>query len=259
MDSTSTADTSPSHQESAWTTATHHAEGYDANVLSSPTITAIDPKRSPSALALRAFLLGLAFGVSLTFSLFLLQPPQNPLWRASCFLGTLSAFHFLEYYITALYNPPAATISAFLLTGNGYAYNIAHTLALVECVFRNYAAPIYYPEVKYLQPCDALLPAGERGRAIWLMVGFAMLLVGQATRTLAMIHAGTNFNHLVQFRKKAGHVLVTHGIYRWLRHPSYFGFFWWGLGTQVIMGNMICLIGYALVLWRFFSNRIESE
>lgn len=73
-----------------------------------------------------------------------------------------------------------------------------------------------------------------------------------------MLHAGSNFNHLVQKEKKAGHVLVTGGVYRYLRHPSYFGFFWWGLGTQVVLGNAVCLVGYAVVLWRFFRRRIES-
>lgn len=73
-----------------------------------------------------------------------------------------------------------------------------------------------------------------------------------------MLHAGSNFNHLVQKEKRAGHVLVTRGVYRYLRHPSYFGFFWWGLGTQVVLGNVVCLVGYAVVLWRFFKRRIES-
>ena len=73
-----------------------------------------------------------------------------------------------------------------------------------------------------------------------------------------MIHAGSNFNHLIQSKKKQGHVLVTGGIYKHLRHPSYFGFFWWGLGTQVVLGNTVCLVGYAVVLWRFFRRRIES-
>ena len=93
----------------------------------------------------------------------------------------------------------------------------------------------------------------------WLVLGAAMLVVGQGTRTTAMMHAGSNFNHLIQKKKKEGHVLVTGGIYRYLRHPSYFGFFWWGLGTQVVLGNAVCLVGYAVVLWRFFRKRIKSE
>ncbi len=92
-----------------------------------------------------------------------------------------------------------------------------------------------------------------------LGLGIAMLIVGQATRTMAMVQAGSNFNHLVQMKRKQGHELVTDGIYAWLRHPSYFGFWWWGLGTQVVLGNWVCLVGYVVVLWRFFSGRIESE
>ena len=85
-----------------------------------------------------------------------------------------------------------------------------------------------------------------------------MVVVGQAVRTTAMVHAGANFSHLVQSKKKEGHVLVTGGVYRYLRHPSYFGFFCWGIGTQVVLGNVACLVGYAVVLWRFFRRRIES-
>ena len=86
-----------------------------------------------------------------------------------------------------------------------------------------------------------------------------MLVFGQVIRTIAMAKAGSNFNHTVQMRKKQGHVLVTDGIYLWLRHPSYFGFFWWGLGTQVVLGNPVCLTGYLVVLWRFFRHRIRGN
>ena len=71
--------------------------------------------------------------------------------------------------------------------------------------------------------------------------------------------AGSNFNHIVQSEKKSDHVLVTEGVYAYLRHPSYFGFFWWGIGTQIVLGNVFCLVGYTVVLWRFFRRRIESK
>lgn len=86
-----------------------------------------------------------------------------------------------------------------------------------------------------------------------------MLILGQTTRSMAMARAGSNFNHTVQMHKREGHELVTGGIYGLLRHPSYFGFWWWGLGTQVILGNGVCLVGYAIVLWRFFRDRIDSK
>lgn len=94
----------------------------------------------------------------------------------------------------------------------------------------------------------------------WLQgFGFALIIIGQIFRSLAMATAGTNFNHKVQRKRAIGHQLVTTGIYGVLRHPSYFGFFWWAIGTQLLVGNAVCLAGYAFVLWRFFSRRIQGE
>ena len=85
------------------------------------------------------------------------------------------------------------------------------------------------------------------------------MLVGQFTRSIAMAEAGANFNHTVQQRRAKGHELVTTGVYSVLRHPSYFGFWWWGLGSQVVLGNVVCFVGYSAVLWIFFRKRIERE
>lgn len=93
-----------------------------------------------------------------------------------------------------------------------------------------------------------------------------------------MIHAGTNFSHMLAFRKAQGHVLVTDGIYRyahnfqdvdpipgtneafsWFRHPSYAGFFHWALGTQLVLQNPVSFFFFAVVLWRFFNRRIRGE
>ena len=40
-----------------------------------------------------------------------------------------------------------------------------------------------------------------------------MVVFGQALRSIAMIHASTNFSHSLAFRKLARHQLVTDGIY----------------------------------------------
>jgi protein-S-isoprenylcysteine O-methyltransferase len=74
-----------------------------------------------------------------------------------------------------------------------------------------------------------------------------------------MAEAGQSFNHIVQHRRGREHVLVTSGVYAAFRHPSYFGFFWWALGTQVVMGNVLCFCGYAVMLWTFFHRRIKHE
>ena len=225
--------------------------------------TAYSPTPSPlAAISLRAFLLGLVFGLSLLLTFVIAWFNHSPFWRLPAFLATLSVFHFLEYYVTAAYNPSAAGVSAFLLSTNGKAYNIAHSMAFLECALHFY----FHPETAFMAPSSYIWKPSSvseggstQASAIPLALGFTMMLVGQAVRTLAMIRAGSNFNHIVQTRQKQGHVLVTDGIYGVLRHPSYFGFWWWGLGTQVMLGNGICLIGYTVVLWRFFRHRIYGE
>lgn len=44
-----------------------------------------------------------------------------------------------------------------------------------------------------------------------------------------------------------------------MRHPSYFGFFWWAIGAQVLCFNPISLISYYIVLCKFFESRIDTE
>lgn len=97
----------------------------------------------------------------------------------------------------------------------------------------------------------------EMPLVLWL--GLGSTIVGQLVRSMAIAKAGTNFNHQIQHKKKETHELVTDGIYAILRHPSYFGFFWWAVGTQVVLGNPFCFCIYVVVLWRFFSRRIHNE
>ena len=251
----------PNHrtQRSSWEPQTSHANanGYTSLNGHTPAAAPSTPilhahpsnlphgPRSLSGISLRAGLLGLTFGTSISLTV-LLAYLRQPIWRAPFFVATLALFHFLEFFITARFNPSVATISAFLLSQNGSAYNIAHSLALLECVVTH----------TYLQDWHLV---SQEARGILLGAGFVMLLLGQAVRSAAMVQAGSNFNHTVQREKASGHELVTGGIYGWLRHPSYFGFFWWGLGTQVVSGNTLCFVGYAVVLWRFFRDRIQSE
>lgn len=92
-----------------------------------------------------------------------------------------------------------------------------------------------------------------------LIFGIFVCIAGEILRKLAIITANTNFNHIVQYRKVEGHILVTDGVYRYMRHPSYAGWFWWSIGTQIILANPVCVIIYAIVSWKFFHERILIE
>ena len=106
-------------------------------------------------------------------------------------------------------------------------------------------------------------------------VGIVTVFLGQFLRSAAMIKAASNFSHVVAFRRNVGHRLVTDGIYtlaislallrrpsnatsRWFRHPSYAGFFYWALGTQLVLQNPLSFCVYIVLLMRFFSSRIKG-
>ncbi|KAH9866557.1 hypothetical protein J1614_008247 [Plenodomus biglobosus] len=199
-------------------------------------------KRSLSGIAMRAFCLGgaLMLGLGLTV---LLAYNGSRLWRPCLFLFTLSIFHFLEFYITAAYNTPVANVASYLLV-NGDQYQQANAMAFLETLITSYFFPNW--QARFHSP-------------LVIALGIMMIVVGQFVRSTAMAQAGTNFNHIVQSRKNDGHELVTHGVYAYFRHPSYFGFFWWGIGTQVMLGNVFCFFAYVGILWFFFMRRIAHE
>jgi protein-S-isoprenylcysteine O-methyltransferase len=45
----------------------------------------------------------------------------------------------------------------------------------------------------------------------------------------------------------------------YFRHPSYAGFFYWSLGTQLALQNPVSFVVFFLILWRFFSSRIKGD
>ncbi|KAI1854957.1 hypothetical protein JX265_002595 [Neoarthrinium moseri] len=202
--------------------------------------------KSLEGIALRAFCLGITLSLSAVAVASILVFSSSPLWRVPFFFAALSVFHFLEFWTTAKYNTQEAKVESFLLTSNWPMYFIAHTSATVECFFTN----LIWPNRSW-----APLYTGN----ILLLIGLILVFIGQFVRATAMSQLGTNFNHIVQEKRRTGHELVTTGLYGVMRHPSYFGFFYWGIGTQLVLGNPICFVGYLVVLWKFFSQRIRAE
>lgn len=238
--------TTSSHQP----TANGHPHTSSPLPLPSPLYLPSGP-RSLSGISLRSFLLGCTFSLSVSLALQLALHDYF-LWRIPFFTTALSLFHYLEFDMTARFNPADAKLDSFLLTANGRGYNAAHACAVVECLVRGVCRSYGWGwELRWLPS----LPVPH----LPLALGLLFILIGQTSRTLAMATAGPSFNHLVQSTKRDNHVLITTGIYGWSRHPSYFGFFWWGLGTQLVLGNWVCLVGYTVVLWGFFWERIRGE
>lgn len=196
---------------------------------------------------------GLGLGIVLSLSTILagqLAWIEHYLWRLPFFIATLSLFHFLEFDMTARYNPTDAKVSSYLLFTNGQGYNIAHATAMLEITARYFLTHRGYLNLQFVS---------QDFSRMTVVMGLFLVVLGQLFRSLAMKQAGTSFNHLVQTTKKEDHVLVTRGVYAISRHPSYFGFFWWGVGTQILLGNPFCFLAYFSILWKFFNHRIRVE
>ncbi|KAM3824128.1 protein-S-isoprenylcysteine O-methyltransferase isoform 1-T1 [Vipera latastei] len=186
-------------------------------------------------IAIRACFLGFAFGCGL-----LLSFRQSSWKHFGWYMCSLSLFHYSEYLITAVNNPRSLSLDSFLLN-HSFEYNMAALSSWIEFTVEKFI----FPEMKQLA---------------WLSsAGLVMVVLGDCLRKAAMLTAGSNFNHIVQNEKSESHRLVTRGVYGWCRHPSYVGWFSWSIGTQVLLCNPICLVGYTLVSWRFFRDRVEEE
>lgn len=214
-------------------------------------------RRSLSGIARNALGLGVAIGIGSVFAIQMLLS-NHYLWRLPIFFVTLATFHFLEFDMTARFNPPDAKVSSFLLFNNGRAYNVAHSAAMLEVVVRHTLISKGFWRIS-LVPRQIQEILNQTSVSVFVLVGLILVVVGQSFRSLAMKQAGTSFNHIVQSNKKEDHILVTTGVYAISRHPAYFGFFWWGLGTQLVLGNWICLFAYTVILWKFFAHRIMHE
>ncbi|XP_043919515.1 protein-S-isoprenylcysteine O-methyltransferase [Protopterus annectens] len=185
--------------------------------------------------AIRACFLGFVFGSSVLVSC------GHASWRPfGWYLCSLTFFHYSEYLITAIYNPQSLSLDSFLLN-HSFEYTVAAISSWVEFTVEKFM----FPEVKQM--------------TLVSVIGLVMVIIGEGLRKAAMVTAGSNFNHIVQNEKSESHVLVKNGVYAWFRHPSYVGWFYWSIGTQVMLCNPLCMIGYTLASWRFFRERIEEE
>ncbi|XP_028663250.1 protein-S-isoprenylcysteine O-methyltransferase [Erpetoichthys calabaricus] len=185
--------------------------------------------------AVRAFFLGFAFGSGMLISF------GHTTWtHFGWYMCSLSFFHYSEYLVTALINPRSLSLDSYLIN-HSLEYSVAAMSSWIEFAVEKF----FFPDLKQLR---------------WISVlGLLMVLFGDCLRKAAMLTAGSNFNHIVQNEKAQSHILVTSGVYSCFRHPSYVGWFYWSIGTQVLLCNPVCLIGYTLVSWRFFRERIEEE
>jgi protein-S-isoprenylcysteine O-methyltransferase len=156
------------------------------------------------------------------------------------YLMSLSFFHMSEFLFTALYNHKDVSTDSFLLN-----HSLEYGIAALASWFEYTIEAFFVPQLKLFR--------------LTFYTGLLLVVFGELFRKLAMYTAGRSFNHYVQEERQSDHVLVTNGVYRLVRHPSYFGWFIWSVGTQILLANPICVVVYAIASWKFFKSRITYE
>ncbi|XP_071481180.1 protein-S-isoprenylcysteine O-methyltransferase-like [Diadema antillarum] len=185
--------------------------------------------------AFQGCLLGVLSGIGLIIGL-----SSNTFHPFGWYLIILSFFHFSEFFSTCIYNYESLSLDSYLLN-----HSIAYHVAALASWLEFFAELYFFPGLKSLWYISVL--------------GCVLCVAGEFMRKLAMLTAGRSFNHYIQTTKADDHELVTHGVYSWSRHPSYVGWFYWSLGTQLILCNPLCLVAYTVTSWRFFNERVEDE
>jgi len=157
------------------------------------------------------------------------------------YLVLVTSFHFLEYLLTAMFQPDnSLTADSFLIN-----HSRPYVLAFLASAFEYWMELTFFPAMK------------QMSFMVWL--GILVTFVGQAVRSLGMFTLRHNFTHMVADSKKETHMMVTNGILKYIRHPAYFGFFYWAVGLQIILFNPVCGVALTYVTLEFFRERIPDE
>lgn len=88
-------------------------------------------------------------------------------------------------------------------------------------------------------------------------LGLAVMVAGIAFREWAVVVLGRYFSVVVAV--EADHHLVTHGPYRWLRHPAYTGGLLAMAGFTLALGSWLMVFPILALLLLAFSYRIRLE
>src|SRR5438034_2040345 len=110
---------------------------------------------------------------------------------------------------------------------------------------------------------NAYLPAYTDRRDLWTIdgdtirwVGVALFAAGGALRTWPVFVLGNRFSGLVAIQP--GHTLVTSGVYRVIRHPSYLGLLMNSLGWSLAFRSGVGVLLTVLLILPLLT-RIKAE
>lgn len=186
------------------------------------------------------YIAGFSLILILCYSLSLIIFTQTKYYQILCYFITLTIYHYTEFFSEVLFHFQDLQKDAFLIYENK-RWVISTLASFAESILGVY----FFYQYKNIK--------------ILFILGLIMTIIGQYFRIAALFTGKSNFTHKIQLKKRKNHVLVKYGIYSICRHPSYFGFFIWSVGIEIMCVNPICTIAFAYILFKFFKARTEME
>jgi protein-S-isoprenylcysteine O-methyltransferase Ste14 len=93
--------------------------------------------------------------------------------------------------------------------------------------------------------------------SIPLIIGVLCLTLGLWMFHRSHADLGANWSITLEVREK--HQLVTHGVYRWVRHPMYLALFLYSAGQALALPNWVAGPSYGVAMILLFAFRLGPE
>ena len=186
------------------------------------------------------YLIGLSLSVIFSFSFSMIFFTNSIYYPLYLYFITLCIYHYTEFFSVLLYHFKKLSCEYFLID-QSLSWIIATIISFIETILETY----YFNKYKKIK--------------IFFIIGLIMTIIGQIFRIGGIYTGKKNFTHKISYEKKKEHKLVKNGVFALSRHPSYFGFYLWSIGIEIMCCNPICFIGFTFILFYFFKNRILLE
>ena len=89
------------------------------------------------------------------------------------------------------------------------------------------------------------------------MIGIIMIYLGSAMNIIGRLTLKANWSDHIKIYKD--HTLITHGIFRFVRHPLYASLFVMLFGGALVFSNIACALLTAFIFIPFMTYRARQE
>lgn len=115
--------------------------------------------------------------------------------------------------------------------------------------------PLIYVFSSWLDFADYHLPALASLVSGWVGAAALAAAIGLLWRSHADL--GQNFSPELKIRKE--HALITHGVFRFIRHPMYTAHLLWGIAQALLLQNWIAGLAFLVSFLPFCLLRVPRE